>query len=230
MAHREFKSRLYAQFARIGAALASERRLELLDLLAQAPRNVEALAQETEMSVANASQHLQVLKQARLVESERDGTRVLYRLADSSVLDLWLALRAAGEARLAEVGELAREQELEPGGAHTITREQLETMEQKGDVLLVDVRPAAEYEHGHLPGALSLPLAALEERLPELPIDRPIVAYCRGSYCLFAIEAVSLLRERGFEAYRLDDGWLEWWATRRSASADVGSTGWPSAR
>ena len=219
MPDRQFKERLYEQFARVGAALGSRQRLELLDLLAQAPRHVEALATELKTPVANISQHLQALRAARLVETEREGTRVIYRLADDSVLDLWLALRATGEARLTEIGELAQRHNLRPDGTHVISASQLEAMRRSGEVVLIDVRPAEEYEHGHVPGALSLPIEQLEARLDELPTDRRIVAYCRGSYCLFAHDAVALLRERGFDAYRLSDGWVEWWAGHRQAPA-----------
>lgn len=208
MAHREFKDRLYAEFARVGNALASPRRLELLDLLAQAPRHVEALAQETDMSVASVSQHLQVLRNARLLSSERQGTKVLYRLADASVLRLWLALRAVGESRLPEVEQLVREFMGKANGA--VARDRLQRLLEKGDVCLVDVRPALEYQHGHLPGALSLPLEELPARLRELPRDRQIVVYCRGAYCLFADEALDVLRKNGYKAHRLEGGWAEW--------------------
>lgn len=218
MSHRPFKQQAYAQFARIGSALASERRLELLDLLAQAPRHVEALAAETEMSVANASQHLQVLRQARLVEAEREGTRVRYRLADERVLRLWLALRSVAESRLAEVGQISRQFAVSAAGEPLMPRDELEGLRQRGEVFLIDVRPAVEYEHGHLPGALSVPVDELSSRLHELPRDRPIVAYCRGAYCLFADEAVAMLRQHGFNAVRLEGGWPEWWAEGREVS------------
>jgi rhodanese-related sulfurtransferase/DNA-binding transcriptional ArsR family regulator len=212
VSHRPFKQALYAQFARIGGALASERRLEVLDLLAQGPRHVEALAAETEMSVANVSQHLQTLRQARLVEAEREGNRVVYRLADDSVLQLWLALRAAAESRLAEVAALRREHaphdDTEPVGWA-----ELAALAQDGGVLLLDVRPSEEYAAGHLPGALSIPVDELEGRLDELPRDRRIVTYCRGRYCLFADEALEVLRRNGFDAVRLEDGWIEWLAS-----------------
>ncbi len=210
MGHRPFKQRLYPQFARIGQALASEKRLELLDLLAQGPRHVDALAAETEMSVANVSQHLQVLRSARLVEADRQGTRVLYRLADRSVLRLWLALRAVGESRLAEIGEITRQFMGERGDGALISRDELERLMARGEVYLIDVRPRAEYQHGHIAEAVSLPIEELPERLQELPRDRPIVAYCRGEYCLFADEAVALLRGYGFRALRLEGGWPEW--------------------
>jgi rhodanese-related sulfurtransferase/biotin operon repressor len=207
MAHRDFKDRIYAQFARVGQALASERRLELLDLLAQAPRHVEALAQETGMSVANTSQHLQALRSAGLIESERQGTRVLYRLAAESVLRLWLALRSVAEARLADVPAITRRFMSEEA---MVSREELARLLAEGRVHLIDVRPPAEFEQGHLAGAVSVPVDKLEERLQELPRDRLIVAYCRGEYCLFAGEAVALLRQYGYNAVRLEGGWPEW--------------------
>lgn len=210
MAHRSFKDQVYGQFARIGAALSSERRLELLDLLAQAPRNVEALAAETGMSVANTSQHLQALKAARLVETDRDGTRVIYRLASEEVLGLWLALRSAAEARLAEVGQISREFGLDGGAGARIGRGELEPMLSAGDVLLLDVRPSIEYEHGHLPQAVSVPVDSLPDAAAELPRNRRLVVYCRGAYCQFADEAVAILRRAGFDAVRLEGGWPEW--------------------
>jgi rhodanese-related sulfurtransferase/predicted transcriptional regulator len=214
MGHRPFKQRLYAQFARVGRALASDKRLELLDLLAQAPRHVEALAAETEMPVANVSQHLQVLRNAGLVESDRAGTKVLYRLADERVLQMWLAVRAAAESRLAEVGRIVSDFTVAGSGAETgeraLAREELKRLLERGEVFLIDVRPPIEYEHGHLPAAVNLPVDELEARLSELPRDRRIVAYCRGAYCLFADEAVALLRQHGFDAVRLDGGWPEW--------------------
>jgi rhodanese-related sulfurtransferase len=214
MGHRPFKQRLYAQFARVGRALASDKRLELLDLLAQAPRHVEALAAETEMPVANVSQHLQVLRNAGLVESDRAGTKVLYRLGDERVLQMWLAVRAAAESRLAEVGRIVSDFAVPGSGAetgeHALARVELKRLLEQGDVFVIDVRPLIEYEHGHLPAAVSLPVDELEARLAELPRDRRIVAYCRGAYCLFADEAVALLRQHGFDAVRLDGGWPEW--------------------
>jgi len=210
MSHRPFKQRLYPEFARIGAALASDKRLELLDLLAQAPRHVEALAEESEMSVANVSQHLQVLRRARLVETERAGTKVLYRLAGDEVLGLWLALRSVAESHLSEVGRIAREFAVEVSDRPAVPRDELEERVDGGRALLIDVRPRLEYESGHLPGAVSIPVDQLPERLDELPKDRQIVAYCRGAYCLFADEAVALLRQHGFDARRLEGGWPEW--------------------
>ena len=215
MSHRPFKQRLYAEFARVGAALASDKRLELLDLLAQGPRHVEALAAESDMSVANVSQHLQILRRARLVETEREGTKILYRLADKRVLDLWLALRSVAESRLAEVEQAAREFAVQGANESEVAREELERLLQGGEVFVLDARPRIEYEHGHLPGAVSMPVDELPKRLDEIPRDRRVVAYCRGAYCLFADEAVSLLRQRGFDAHRLEGGWPEWWAEGR---------------
>lgn len=205
MSHRDFKDRLYPEFARIAQALASDRRLELIDLLAQAPRHVEALAAETAMSVANVSQHLQTLRQAHLVETTREGTKVVYRLAGEDVVALWLALRGVAEKRLAEVAQLQREFAILGSEGETVARPAV-----PADAVILDVRPRIEFDHGHIAGALSVPIEELETRLPELPRDRPIVTYCRGEYCQFADEAVALLRERGFDARRLEGGWPEW--------------------
>lgn len=210
MGHREFKDRIYVQFARIGAVLSSEKRLELIDLLAQAPRNVEALADETGMSVANTSQHLQTLKAAHLVEPERDGTRVVYRLASDAVLLLWLALRGAAEAQLLEVDRLVRDFAVEGVPSERVSRASLNASALRNGIVLLDVRPRLEYESGHIPGALTIPIDELGDRLGELPKGKEVVVYCRGSYCQFADEAVALLTSQGFKALRLDGGWSEW--------------------
>lgn len=222
MSHRTFKDRVYAEFSRIGSALASAKRLELLDLLAQGPRHVEALAAETEMSVANVSQHLQVLRRARLVETEREGTKVLYRLPDQGVLRLWLALRGVAESRLAEVAQISREFAVRGAEAVPVSGDELEQWVGGGDAFLIDVRPPLEYQHGHLPGAVSMPWDELEDRLDELPRDQQIVAYCRGRYCLFADEAVAVLRRHGFDARRLEGGWPEWRAEGRPVTTGSG--------
>jgi rhodanese-related sulfurtransferase len=213
MADRGTKTALFDAFARVGRALASGRRIELVDVLANGERSVEALAGEVGLSVANTSQHLQVLRQAGLVATRREGTWVYYRLAGPEVFELWRALRTLASARLAEVERLAAaylgdRDELEP-----VTREELARRLQDGDPLVVlDVRPAAEHAAGHLPGAVSIPVEELWRRLAELPVDREVVAYCRGPYCAFAHEAVELLREAGFSARRLEDGLPEWQA------------------
>jgi rhodanese-related sulfurtransferase len=214
MAHRAFKDRLYPEFARISQALASERRLELVDLLAQAPRRVEALAEESGMTVANVSQHLQILKNARLVESERRGTSVVYRLASTSVLELWLSLRGVAEDRLPEIARVKSDQI--NSGSDEVPHDEVKRLLKRGDAILIDVRPAAEFEHGHVVGAISIPVEELDRRASELPRDRRIIAYCRGKYCLFADEAVSLLRTRGFDAIRMEGGWPEWSARERA--------------
>ena len=209
MSHRDFKQRLYPQFARIGRALASDKRLEILDLLAQAPRHVEALAAETEMSVANVSQHLQTLRTANLVESDRKGNLIVYRLADPSVVDLWLALRGVAGTRLAEVEQLAREFLPGRGNGNTVPRDDVPGL-LRHNALLLDVRPRTEFEAGHLHGAINIPIEELSRRIDEIPGDRRIVAYCRGEYCLFADEAAELLRSLGFDVVRMEGGWPEW--------------------
>lgn len=208
MTHRQLKDRLYPQFARIGQALASEKRLELVDLLAQAPRHVEALAQETGMSVANVSQHLQTLRAASLVEGERQGNMTVYRLSDLDVVRLWMALRGLAESRLAEVKEIARGMPGRDDG-NVVSRDQVKEL-LKDKAVLLDVRPRQEFDSGHLRGAVNIPIDELPDRLAELPRDRQIITYCRGEYCLFADEAAEFLRSRGFDVARLDGGWPEW--------------------
>ena len=206
----------------MGWGRARARRLELLDFLAQAPRHVDALATLSRMSVANVSQHLQVLRNARLVETEREGNRVVYRLADDSVRRLWQSLKDVGISRLAEIPRIAHEYGFAGAGDGELSRDELRALLDDEDVLLLDVRPTAEYETGHLPGAESLPLEQLPDRLTELPRNRQIVAYCRGAYCLLADEAVVVLRDNGFDAVRVDGGWLEWSIEEGSSPRHVG--------
>lgn len=208
--HRRFKDALYDQFARIGKALASPKRIELLELLAQAPRTVEALAAETAQPLANASQHLQVLRAARLVETEKSGLHVTYRLADQRVATMLVALRELADVRLLEVGEVTRAYFAQRDSFEAVDREALVRRVRNGEVVVLDVRPPEEFRAGHLPGAVSIPLADLKRRLSELPKRREIVAYCRGPYCVFAVDAVKLLRARGFKASRMEDGVPEW--------------------
>jgi rhodanese-related sulfurtransferase len=211
MSDQAAKRALYDEVALVGKALASGRRMELLDVLANGERTVEVLAAQTGLSVANTSQHLQVLRQGGLVAARRAGTSVHYRLADPAVFALWRRLRGVAWQRLAAVGQLAAaylgdRDQLEP-----VTREELARRLQDGDSLVVlDVRPASEHAAGHVPGAVSIPVQELRRRLAELPLDQEIVAYCRGPFCAFAHEAVALLREQGFAARRLEDGWPEW--------------------
>jgi len=213
MADRAAKQALFDEFARVGKALASGRRIELLDVLANGERTVEGLAREAALSVANASQHLQLLRQAGLVASRRDGTSIYYRLAAPEVFALWRALRGLAASRLAEVERLAAAYLGARDGLEPVTREELARRLEDGDELVVlDVRPAEEHRAGHVPGAVSIPLSELRRRLAELPRDREIVAYCRGPFCAFAHEAVTVLRQAGLRARRLEDGLPEWQA------------------
>jgi rhodanese-related sulfurtransferase len=207
---RTFKDRIYGQFSRIGKALASPKRLELLDLLSQAERTVENLAKESSLSIANCSRHLQVLREARLVEARKEGLYVFYRLAEEAVGALWFGLRRLGEQRLAEVERIVKDYLQLPGGLEPISREELLERVNDGRVVVLDVRPIEEYRAGHIPGAVSLPLDELKRRLSELSRDQEIIAYCRGPYCLFAVHAVELLRKRGFKARRLQEGIPDW--------------------
>jgi rhodanese-related sulfurtransferase/predicted transcriptional regulator len=208
MTPREGKRTLFEAIALMGKAFASPVRLELLDLLAQAPRSVEELARASGQSTANASQHLQALRAAGMVTRRRAGTRVRYELAGDEALRLWLALRDASAARLAEVERAARE--YLGDDVDTIGREDLLERLARGDVVVVDVRPTVEYEAGHIEGARSIPLDELARRLAELPPDTEIVAYCRGPYCAYAHEAVRRLQAGGRSARRLTEGWPEW--------------------
>jgi len=210
MGNRVFKDQLYAQFARVGKALSSPARLELLDLLAQGERGVDELAQEANLSKANASAHLQVLQRAQLVQSRKAGLHVYYRLADPAVFQLWRALRETGERQLAEVDRLIGSYLHSRGDLEMVTREELRERLARGHVVLLDVRPALEYRHGHVRGARSMPIDELENRLSELDPEHLVIAYCRGPYCVYADEAVELLRRRGFTAARYDEGYPEW--------------------
>jgi rhodanese-related sulfurtransferase/DNA-binding HxlR family transcriptional regulator len=208
--HRPFKNALYDQFARISKAVANAHRLELLDLLAQGERRVDDLAREAHLSIANTSQHLQELRQARLVETRRAGTAIHYRLADERVFRLWQAIRDLGEARLAEIEQLAQIYLSDRSHLEEIDAATLLQRLRDDDVLLLDVRPVEEFSAGHIPGARSMPAGELEARLQELPVDREIVAYCRGPYCVFSDEAVAFLRSRGYRALRFVEGLPDW--------------------
>ncbi|GAA3446895.1 ArsR/SmtB family transcription factor [Planomonospora venezuelensis] len=203
------KTALFETFASVGKALANSKRLELVDLLAQGERSVEALASAAGLGLTTASNHLQVLRQAGLVATRKEGTKVFYRLAGTDVAALWAQLRAVAAAHLAET-ERARTAYLGADDAEQVTREQLLERIQAGGVTVIDVRPAAEYAAGHIPGAVSVPLDELADRLADLPADGQIVAYCRGAYCVMAHEAVRALTARGRRAARLAEGMLEW--------------------
>jgi len=208
MATREAKQGLFDAIALMGKAFSSPRRLELLDLLAQAPRSVEELAEASGQSIANASQHLQALHSAGMVTRTREGTRVRYAVAGDEALRLWLALRDASVARLGEVERAARN--YLGADVETVGREELRARLASGEVVLIDVRPEEEFAAGHIEGARSIPIGELERRLDELPADHEIVAYCRGPFCAYAHEAVRRLEESGRQSRRLEDGWHEW--------------------
>ncbi|MDE2146174.1 MAG: metalloregulator ArsR/SmtB family transcription factor [Burkholderiales bacterium] len=207
---REIKNHLYEQVARIGKALASAKRLELIELLCQGEKSVEALALQAEISVKLASAHLKALRIARLVDTRREGKYVFYRLASTGVADLWVSLRAEAEERLVEL-QLALASVVEHGDElKGVDRASILDRAAKGDVIVLDVRPADEFAAAHLPHARSLPVDELRRRLAELPRDVPVVAYCRGPFCLMAREAVELLRRKGYRAFHLSDGVAEW--------------------
>lgn len=210
MAHREFKDALYGQFARIGQALASPKRIELLDLLAQGEKTVELLAEQSATPIKNTSAHLRALRQARLVDTRREGTYVYYRVADAYVVDFVRSFEELGRRRLAEVAETTR---LYIDGRDTlapVTLAELRKLMRDDQVTVIDVRPRAEFDAGHVPGALSIPVPELSRRAPSLPKRKEVVAYCRGPYCVYSLEAVTLLRKQGFRARRTDEGLPEW--------------------
>lgn len=204
--NRIFKDAIYEQFARIGKAVSSPKRLELLDLLCQGPRTVEVLAKESGLAVANASQHLQVLRTSRLVETEKEGLFVIYRLADQAVCEFFRAMRVLAESRLAEVEQIKRQFLEGREGMEPVDREELLALVRQGAVTVLDVRPVEEFKAGHLDGALSIPLKDLQLRLSDLPRDQEIAAYCRGPYCVLSVEAVEMLRAEGFQAIRIEEG------------------------
>jgi rhodanese-related sulfurtransferase len=205
-----FKAAIYDEIARIGKATASPARLAMLDLLSQGPRTVDALATQLGQSLANASHHLQVLRRARLVEAEKAGQYVTYRLADPQVGDFFLRLRGLAESRLGEIERVSRQYWQTRGALEAIDKDELQRRVRSGLVTVIDVRPRQEYVAGHLPGAISMPLSDLRKRLRTLPKHRDVVAYCRGPYCVMALDAVELLRRKGFRAHRMEDGVPEW--------------------
>ncbi len=204
------KTAIYEQTARIGQATASPSRLELLDLLSQGPRTVEALAEQSGQSVATTSHHLQVLRRARLVEAQKSGLYVTYRLADAQVGEFFLHLRGLAESRLTELKHVTRQYLEDRGALEPVGNDELVRRVRAKEVTLVDVRPREEYVAGHIPGAISVPLAELGTRLRTLRKRQDIVAYCRGPYCVMALDAVDLLRRKGFRAHRMEHGVPEW--------------------
>lgn len=210
MGDRKAKEALFDAFGAVAKALASGRRAEIVDVLAQGPRSVEEIAHEIGQSVANTSHHLQILAGSGLVRTTKEGTRVIYRLAGPSVLAMWRSLRHAASEHLAEIERLARDYLGDRDGLEPVPRSELARRLKRGGVLVLDVRPTPEFEAGHIAGARSIPVTELLRRLKELPKDKEIVAYCRGPYCVFADDAVRLLRRKGYKALRLEDGYPEW--------------------
>lgn len=210
MNKRQIKDLLYGHVAQMGRALASPKRLELLELLSQSPKTVEALAQETTMDIKLTSAHLKALKIARLVESERHGKFMVYRISGGDVARLWVNLRETAAEHLVEFSSDVARLVAQPDKLTSINREDLVARAKSGDVIVIDVRPAEEFEMAHLPYAKSMPMAQLKQRLAELPKDKEIVAYCRGPFCIFADEALQLLRDQGYRAFKTIDGVNEW--------------------
>ena len=207
---RQYKDATYAQFARIGKAVSHPKRLEILDVLCQGPRTVEVLAREAGLGVASASQHLKVLREARLLEAEKKGLYVTYRLAGESVCAFFRGMRSLAESRLAEVEQITRRFLAGRDGMEPVEARDLLRRVREGRVTVLDVRPADEFRAGHIAGALSVPLRELRARIRELPRRKEIVAYCRGPYCVLAIQAVAALREAGLKAGRLREGYPDW--------------------
>ena len=207
---REYKDETYAQFARIGKAVSHPKRLEILDLLCQGPRTVEVLAREAGLGIASASQHLKVLRDARLLEAEKKGLYVTYRLADQAVCGFYRSMRSLAESRLAEVEQVTRRFFEGRKGMETVASRELLQRVREGRVTVLDVRPVEEYRAGHIAGAMSVPLRELKARITEVPRGQEVVAYCRGPYCVLAVQAVEMLRKAGVKAHRLLEGYPDW--------------------
>lgn len=204
------KRALFRQFAAIAKAIGHEHRLELLEALAQGERSVETLADRTGLSIANASQHLQQMRRAGLIEARREGKFVYYRLSDGAVLDLIASLTRIGERHVGEVGKIVRDYFQHRDAMEPVTRSELLARMKKGDVQVLDVRPEDEFALGHVPGAINIPVVKLKKKLSALDPGKEIVAYCRGPYCVLSFETVAILRSRGFKVRRLEDGLPEW--------------------
>lgn len=207
---RAMKDGIYAQFARIGKAVSSPKRIELLELLCQGPRTVEALAGQAALSVANASQHLQILRKARLIEAAKQGLFVEYRLADEGVLRFVHALQRVAKARFTEIDSVMQAYLKSRAAMERVSGDELMRRVRNREVLVLDVRPVEEFRAGHIPGARSMPVSELKRRVAELPRDKEIVAYCRGPHCVMAIEAVELMRRNGLHAVRMEHGVMDW--------------------
>lgn len=212
------KKKLFEQFARVAKSLSSPNRLDLLETLAQGERSVDALAQATGMSVANTSHHLQILRDSGLAESRKEGLQVFYRLSDDQIPTLMGCIRRIAEKHLAEVDRIVREHFEVRDALTPVGRDELLARVLAGETMVIDVRPEAEYQAGHIPGAINIPVDELSQHLESLPREQEIVAYCRGPYCMLAFEAVARLREAGYQARRLEDGFPEWKAENRPVS------------
>jgi rhodanese-related sulfurtransferase len=210
MQKREFKDKVYTVLAKLVRAMANPHRLEIIDLLGQSEKSVEVIATETGMSVANASQHLQVLKNSNLVEVKRKGNFILYRLADDSVYKSWKGLREIGIERMAEVGKIVTDFRTQKKSLEPVRIEELLSRIKSSNIILLDVRPEQEFKSGHIPGAINIPIEQLAKRITELKISRQYIAYCRGPFCVFADDAVQLLMQKGFKAKRLEEGFPDW--------------------
>lgn len=207
---RKLKDLLYEQVSRIGKAVSSAKRLELIEVLSQGEKSVEVLADAADISVKLASAHLKTLRAARLVEARREGKRIYYRLSDPQIAELWVSLRALAEEQLVELQVAMRELVSHPGELYAVGGRELLSQAKRGEVLVIDVRPESEFRAAHLPYARSIPLGELKSRLGELPLRMPVVAYCRGPFCLMAKDAVALMQKNGIHATRLEDGVAEW--------------------
>lgn len=210
MKSREFKDLIFQQFANVANAFSSPKRLEIIDILLQGEKDVETLSKQISASIANTSRHLQILKNSRLVDNRREGVRIYYRIADDRVFNCWKGLQLLAESRVVEIREVLKNFLEERNAMKTISKDELWSRVQSNDVIVIDVRPEEEFINGHIPGAISIPLAELKDRLNEIPIDHEIVAYCRGPYCVLSPEAIKLLKDEGYEALRLEESLPEW--------------------
>lgn len=210
MKSREFKDLIFQQFANVANAFSSPKRLEIIDILLQGEKDVETLSKQISASIANTSRHLQILKNSRLVDNRREGVRIYYRIADDRVYNCWKGLQLLAESRVVEIREVLKNFLEERNAMKTISKDELWSRVQSNDVIVIDVRPEEEFINGHIPGAISIPLAELKDRLNEIPNDQEIVAYCRGPYCVLSPEAIKILKDEGYEALRLEESLPEW--------------------
>lgn len=210
MEKREFKDRVFGELSKITNALGNPRRLEVIDLLAQGEKTVEKISSATGMSIANASQHLQILKRATLVDTRRDGNFIFYKISDEKVVLIWSLIRELGTQRIADIDKVVKDFRTSRNVFESVTIEQLVTRMEEGSITLIDVRPQEEFTSGHIKGALSIPIESLKKSMKRFPQDKEIIAYCRGAFCVFADEAVEFLKKNKFKATRLEEGFPEW--------------------